>query len=151
MITYDKIGGRTVELFIPFEFGDRKVEAVTFQPVRFDDTLSFREGKYKTILSLMAKLSGLEEDALRQVRYPDIERVMAVFVDMLPPEIRESINSPPSYENPQGEFPAEEQQTAGPVTNGHDQPLPANEPSFVPTPDSKDPTGLGIDFDGTAN
>lgn len=91
MITYNKKGGRTVELFLPFDVDGKKVEAITFSPVRFDHTIRWREGEWKSILGLMAALAEVDEKILRSLAYPDTDRVMGVFVDMLPPEIRGTI------------------------------------------------------------
>ena len=160
MITYDRRGGRTVELFIPFKVGEQEVEAITFQPVRFDDVLSWQDRKYATMLSLMAKMSGIDEAILRQIRYPDTDRVMSVFVDMLPPEIRESIASAPvessapapGLEPTLGDEPARRSfmsfANMDTFTNGRDRSAetPSMQPSGDQQPRGGDDLGLGVEL-----
>jgi hypothetical protein len=90
--TLTRDGGRRIELFVPVEFVKKKIDAVTIKPVKLDHFLRWESGEISTALALLSELSGLQQAALRQINYPDIERVMGAFVSMLPPKIAENIN-----------------------------------------------------------
>jgi hypothetical protein len=59
----------------------------------WDHTLKWQDGEFKNSLSLLFALSDQTEEVMRQLRYPDVERVMDQFFAMIPPEIREQIAS----------------------------------------------------------
>ena len=98
-------GGRHIELFVPVEFLKQKVDAVTIKPVKLDHFIRWESGEIATALALLSELSGLQQTALRQINYPDIERVMAAFVSMLPAKIAANIE--------RGEVPVAGQPTVG--------------------------------------
>jgi len=91
MIIQDKSGGRTVELFIPYEHMGKKVDKISFPAFRYGHTLRWNKGDWKTSFAMMVELSGMEEELLKELRYPDTDRVMSTFLDMLPLEIRNDI------------------------------------------------------------
>jgi hypothetical protein len=91
MITLDKTGGRTVQLFIPFEFNKQKIEAISIGPLRLGHVLRWNEGAWKTSIELLVELSGIEEAIIRDLRYPDADRVLDTFMQMLTPEIRDDV------------------------------------------------------------
>ena len=86
-----KTGGRTIELFIPFEFNGKMVEAITFAPFRLGHTLGWNQGEWKGMMELMVGLAGVDKAVLHELRYPDADRVMETFMAMLPPEVREDV------------------------------------------------------------
>jgi hypothetical protein len=90
--TWSRDGGRCIELFVPIEFLKAKIDAVTIRPVKLDHFLRWESGEISTALALLSELTGLQQAVLRQINYPDIERVMAAFVNMLPAKIAENIN-----------------------------------------------------------
>jgi hypothetical protein len=85
-------GGRRIELFVPVEFAKKKIDAVAIKPLKLDHFLRWESGEISTALALLSELTGLQQAALRQINYPDIERVMGAFVSMLPTKIAENIN-----------------------------------------------------------
>ncbi len=93
-ITYTSMGGRVVELFIPFtpKGEERRVDKVRFDAPCLDHSLRWGAGEIAGTLALMAELSGESEAVLRQLRFPDADRVMNVFMEMLPPEIGSAIS-----------------------------------------------------------
>lgn len=91
MTVHHKDGGRSIELFLPFKHGRKWVRAIHLSPVTWDHTLRWQEGDYKRSLDLLFDLSVEPEAVLRKLRYPDVDRVMQQFFDMLPSEIREAI------------------------------------------------------------
>lgn len=128
---FHKFGGRTVELFVPFDFLGDKVKQIDFGPIRFDHTIRWQAGQIQSLLALMAEVAGVDEALLRQVAYPDADRMMSAFIDMLPPEIRNNLNLASS-------------------TSALEQPAPAaqEQPPLDPDEPHHDETGLGMDLNG---
>ena len=93
MITSSKLGGWTVELFIPFQHGGQMIDKIVLSPIRFGDALRWGEGEFKTSFDLLAELAGVDNAIIRSLRYPDADRVMAAFISMLPQDLRDDIAS----------------------------------------------------------
>ena len=115
MITHDKLGGRTVDLFIPFDHNGKKVERIALAAFRFGDTLRWTDGDFPTSLALLVELAGVDETVIRSLRYPDADRVMEAFLAQLPADLRDDIAN--------GRIPAKQQENPAPpseekVTNG---------------------------------
>jgi hypothetical protein len=91
MIKNDKTGGRTIDLFIPFEFNKKQVDAVVFGPLKLGHVMLWNEGHWGSMLEFMAELAGVDVVILRELRYPDADRVTEVFMGMLTPEIRNDV------------------------------------------------------------
>lgn len=139
MITMNKTGGRTVQLLIPFEFGGKKYDAVVLSPLTLGHVLEWNIGRWRTTIDLLVDLAGVEESVIRELRYPDADRVMETFLTMLPPEIRADIQ--------EGRIPVKrviedaklaDELVAPVATNGRGEPIagpgvplpPAPEPGF---------------------
>jgi hypothetical protein len=105
MVALDKSGGRRIELFIPFDYEGKMVEAVEICAPQFDHVIRWQEGEYKSALALLSAMSGITQVCLRKLRYPDAERVFAAFMDMLPDVIRADVQAGLA---PRGAEPAEE-------------------------------------------
>jgi len=122
MINHNKFGGRTVELFIPFEFNGKKIESIVLAPFQLGHVLLWNEGHWKTQFDLMVELAGVDAAVLRQLRYPDADRVMEAFFAVITPEIRQDIadGRVPQKAEPETEAPK--------VTNGSGQPIPPGVP-----------------------
>jgi len=88
MITQNNTGGRTIQLFIPFDFQGRRIDAITLSPLRLGHVLSWNEGRWKAMIELLVELAGVEENVIRELRYPDADRVMEAFMAMVSPEMR---------------------------------------------------------------
>lgn len=91
MISLDKTGGRTIHLFIPFEHNKKKIEAITLAPLRLGHVIRWSDGAWKSSTEFLAELAGVDEAVIREIRYPDADRVIDQFMQMLTPDIRESI------------------------------------------------------------
>jgi len=91
MIKNDKTGGRTIELFIPFEFNKKQYDAITFGPLKLGHVMLWNEGHWPSMLEFMAELASIEVTILRELRYPDADRVTEIFMSMLTPEIRNDV------------------------------------------------------------
>jgi hypothetical protein len=105
MVALDKSGGRRIELFIPFDYEGKMVEAVEIGAPQFDHVIRWQGGEYKNALALLSAMSGMTQVCLRKLRYPDAERVFAAFMDMLPDVIRADVQAGVA---PRGAEPAEE-------------------------------------------
>jgi hypothetical protein len=97
VIAQQATGGRAVALFIPFEHVGKKVDIIVIKPWLLDHTLRWHEGRFQTIMEALSELTGMAEAALRQLRYPDADRVMGAFFQMMPDDIRAAVG--------RGEFP----------------------------------------------
>jgi hypothetical protein len=93
MITHHATGGRTIELFVPFEHNKKRIESITLAPLRFGHALRWSEGAWKSMVELLVELAGVEEAIIRELRYPDADRVMEAFMGMLTPEIRDDLTN----------------------------------------------------------
>lgn len=126
MITNSKLGGRTVELFIPFQHGGTVIDKIVLAPIRFGDALRWGEGEFKTSFALLAELAGVDDTVIRSLRYPDADRVMEAFISMLPTDLRDDIASGRIPVKPQSQ-PREPEEPAGEaeeiVTNGSGAPV----------------------------
>lgn len=124
MITINKAGGRTVELFIPFEFNGKKIDSIVLAPFRLGHVLLWNEGHWKSQFDLMVELAGVDASVLRELRYPDADRVMEAFFAVITPEIRNDI-AEGRIPQKQEAMPVEE---APKATNGSGQPIPPGVP-----------------------
>lgn len=92
-VTHDRKGGRRIELFLPFTFEKKRIRSITFGPVRFDHMFKWKAGEIKDMVELMSVLSDQPVALIRQIAFPDADRVLNVFIEMLPPDIRETITA----------------------------------------------------------
>lgn len=91
-ISSTRQGGRRIELFLPFTVGRKRVKAITLRPLRWDQSLKWQEGgHYQSTMHLLFDVADQPEEIMREIRYPDVERIMMMFIDLLPNEIRESV------------------------------------------------------------
>ena len=139
MISMDRNGGRTVHLFIPFEFNGRKIESIVLAPFRFGHSLRWSAGDWKEAVDLLVELAGVDQAIIRELRYPDADRVMEAFLAAVTPEIRQDITDGRIPVKQQREEPTaqdalvEEER----VTNGSGQPVQMQGPGVpLPEPDA---------------
>ncbi len=86
-------GGRQVRLYLPFSHGGKKITKITIGPSKLDHTMKWNAGQYASSIQLLCEMAGESEELIRQLRYPDAERVMAAFMANLPDVIRDHITS----------------------------------------------------------
>lgn len=91
MIVLKADGGRRIELFVPFEFLGVKVDSVTIAPLMLDHVLRWQKGAWQDSFDLLVEMTGMKAETLRRLRYPDADRVLTTFFEMLPPEIQSGI------------------------------------------------------------
>jgi hypothetical protein len=97
-IKADRSGARVVELFVPFEWLGEKVDAVTLGPIVLGHALAWKQAQFKDLFDMMVEASSINgkpatEEVLRQLRYPDADRVLENFAQVLPPDIRNLFNA----------------------------------------------------------
>jgi len=124
------MGGRTVTLFIPFEFNGKKIDSITFSALKFGHVLLWGKGNWDSMVGLMAELANVDEALIREVRFPDADRILEAFMSQLTNEMRNDITEGripvkgieeeiAAEENPT--FPVEPYQNE--ATNGSGQPI----------------------------
>jgi len=91
MISHDKTGGRTIHLFIPFEYNGKQVTSITLAPLRLGHVIRWNEGVWRSMIDLLVDLAGVDKAVIHELRYPDADRVLDNFMQMLTPEIRDDI------------------------------------------------------------
>lgn len=161
-----------MDLLLPFKHGTKMIRSVTLGPMTWDHSLKWQAGEFFSSVSLLFSLSDRPEEVLRQLRYPDVDRVMENFLAILPPGIREQIAN---GEVPQKFIPPQVDDLEPPLSEEHveaaaldDPEDPGHDPYRMPTreeieqdmlahpvppggfeqkPPPKD-TGLGFDIDG---
>jgi hypothetical protein len=140
MIVHDALGGRRIDLFIPFEakVGDEvvRIATISFGPWKLDYTFGWKAGRWPSILKLMVALSEhKDEQIIRELREPDATRVLNAFMDLLPEDIRVDLRDGIIPVKP----PEDEEE---PVV----QEPPADEPAIEePPPMATDGIGLELD------
>lgn len=129
MTTLRKDGGRSIELLLPFEHEGKTISVIGIAPVTWHHTLKWQGGEYARSLDLLFELSEQSQDILHLLRYPDVDRVMTQFFEMLPREISEAIAA--------GTIPRKVQI---PQVSEKEEVLPEEfeEPIIAPAPDDDD-------------
>src|SRR5262245_22960669 len=98
--------GRLIGLMAPVMFDNRPVHELIIAPVRIDHTLRWLQGEINGIHALLSELSGLPQEVIRQIEYPDYDVVMAAFLASLPPEIRNNLERPLVAQAPAAPIPS---------------------------------------------
>lgn len=93
MTMSDNKGGRSIELYLPFEHDGKQITKVEFQPITLGHMLAWQEGEYKSSMTLMTQLAKMDDFAMRLLRIPDADRVMSAFMDMLPATMRDDVQN----------------------------------------------------------
>ena len=60
--------------------------------MRFGHLLRWAEGGWESLIALLVEVAGVDEAVIRDLRYPDADRVMEAFLSMLPADIRNDIS-----------------------------------------------------------
>ena len=145
-------GARTVELLMPFEYVGATIAEVAIGPFLLDHTMRWKEAEYKNWLALMVEVSTINgeqatEEKIRLLRYPDVDRVVRVFLEVLPAEIRSAVvdGTWPKRERLDGEPAATDEmpmtEDEQPKTDGH---MALGGTEFVPA-DGPQPDVMDLD------
>jgi hypothetical protein len=128
-ITVERSGSRKVELLIPFDFMGLHIDAITLGPIVLDHTMRWREAMFPSWFELMVEVSVVcgkpaSAEYIRQLRYPDADRVRDSFMEILPSEIRNAIDA--------DIWPQKVPKSA--ATNGRQAPQREDMPAPMPAP-----------------
>lgn len=88
-----RTASRKIELFVPIKRAGKTLDVIEIASAKLDHVVRWGEGKIKGSLALLVELSGLDEGTLRELTYPDADRVLSAFMASLPPSIRNDIDS----------------------------------------------------------
>lgn len=86
--TLRRDGGWTVELITPVKTGQGDVSIIDISPPSFNHVIRWGSDEIPSTLALLSELSGVSEATLKALTYPDVNRVMKAFYEVLPPELR---------------------------------------------------------------
>ncbi len=78
-------------LFIPFELNGKQYDSITFGPLKLGHVILWNEGHWGSMIEFMAFLAEVDLSVLRELRYPDADRVTEAFMTMMTPEIRNDV------------------------------------------------------------
>jgi hypothetical protein len=147
-IKVDRSGARSIELFMPFDFMGVHIDMVTLGPCVLDHTLRWKEAKFKDWFELMVDIAQVggrpaTTEQLRQLRYPDADRVVQNFFEILPADIKDAVLNgkwPERVEPPPPSF-------DGHQMNGGDRPMTQEEQQefVLPSQMRPQPDGLNVD------
>ncbi|PWT74796.1 MAG: hypothetical protein C5B60_06265 [Chloroflexi bacterium] len=84
-ITMKKSGTWLVELNRPLMHRGKEIAQLEIKPPNWDQQIRLAEQKIVSMLGLLAEMCGLPEQLLREMTYPDVDRVMLAFHSCLPP------------------------------------------------------------------
>ena len=91
--TMTKTSGWRVELQAPVAFNNTTIEAIDIRPMRLDDVLKWGDDTIRSTLGLLEALSGIPEEALRLLQYPDADRVLVALASIMPAVIRDDFQN----------------------------------------------------------
>lgn len=95
-VTAARSGARVVELLMPFEYKGQRFDSIVIGPIVLDNTMRWKRAEYKEWFDMMVEVSTvngrpIQPELLRQLRYPDADRVIENFFQLLPSEIKQTI------------------------------------------------------------
>lgn len=82
-----------VELERPLLHQGKTIDQVEIKPPRWDQQIRLSEQKITSMLGMLAEMVGLPERLLRELTYPDVDRVMLAFHNVLPPIMRKDFET----------------------------------------------------------
>ncbi|RZN24758.1 hypothetical protein [Bradyrhizobium sp. Leo121] len=91
MTVIDRTGGRRIFLLLPFKHEGKWIRSIYLRPMAWDHALKWQDGDYASAMDLLFDIVEQSAEVVRQIRYPDVDRVMNQFFEMLPPDIRDQI------------------------------------------------------------
>lgn len=86
-------GSWVVELAIPLQHAGHQLDELKIRPLTMGQLVRWNNNEIPSILALMAELTDLPELLLRQITFPDVDRVMLVFASMMPPVIQQAMSN----------------------------------------------------------
>lgn len=84
-----KTGGWAVELISPIrDKNGTEIDTIEIRQLDFDLSIKWSRAEIPSFLALLAILSNIPEKVLRTLVYPDVDRVLLAFFNVLPPAIQ---------------------------------------------------------------
>lgn len=142
-------GGWDVELIKPLKHSNGTViTTISIRPTELDQTIRWGSQEIPSTLALLSEMSGVPESLLRTLTYPDVDRVMLAYSQVIPTLIRTDFeNGSRPFATPDDELSDEDKASVGNavdprfpkvagVVHRYKKPEPAAAP--VPTPPAPD-------------
>jgi hypothetical protein len=148
-----RTGGWVVELAVPIKHGSATIDTIEIRPPTIDTVVRWGEGGFPSSMALLADLSGVPERVLRQISYPDADRVMMALYNIVPQQLKTDFTSGNGrpLATPADELPPEEP-GARPVDQT-DPRFPADpmvRPTVIRRPEPVDGPGMSLDMPAPA-
>lgn len=86
-------GSWVVELAIPLHHAGHQLDELKIRPLTMGQLVRWNNQEIPSVMALMAELTDLPELLLRQITFPDVDRVMLVFASMMPPVIQQAMSN----------------------------------------------------------
>jgi hypothetical protein len=86
-------GSWVVELAIPLQHAGKQLDELRLKPLSMGQLVRWNNEQIPSVMALMAELTDLPELLLRQITFPDVDRVMLVFASMMPPVIQQAMTN----------------------------------------------------------
>jgi hypothetical protein len=88
-----RTGGWAVELATPIKHANQTIEVVEIRPLTIETMVRWSSGQFPSSLALLAELSGIPEMVLRQISYPDADRVMLALYNVVPQALKDDLTN----------------------------------------------------------
>lgn len=87
--TIRRDGGWTVELVTPLRAtGGAVVDKIDMRPAELGHVIRWGDGSIPSTLAMLSELSGVDERLLRTLSYPDVDRVLLAYSQVVPAAVR---------------------------------------------------------------
>jgi hypothetical protein len=148
-------GGWCVELIVPIKQGDRTIDQIEIKPPTIGTMTRWQRGYISSTMALLADLSGIPENVLNGISYPDADRVLLALYNIVPQPIKTAFTegqrplSTPEEEMPApepGTRPLAEDDPRFPQHDGPVEPLGPPQPPPLPPQPIPPQEGLGLSF-----
>jgi hypothetical protein len=104
-----RTGGWVVELAVPIKHGSTTIDTIEIRPPTIDTVVRWSDGTFPSSMALLADLSGLPEMVLRQITYPDADRIMMALYNVVPQPLKSDFtNAVRPLATPLDELPPDE-------------------------------------------
>ena len=113
--TLKRDGGWSVELVTPLMRRDgTMIDVVDLKPAELDQIIRWGMGDIPSTLSMLSEMCGLSESLLRTLKYPDVDRVMLAYSQVIPPVVRKDFEEGTRpFATPQDDLPVGDRETVG--------------------------------------
>jgi hypothetical protein len=104
-----RTGGWCVELAVPVKHGMQTIDAVEIRAPSIETVVRWGQGEFPSSMALLAELSGVPEMVLRQITYPDADRIIMALYSVMPQPLKNDFtNAVRPLATPPDQLPPEE-------------------------------------------